>query len=613
MSAAHDYWKSPAWAFQDKQDARLDLLGVSTVFAAGGDWGVFGPWTGNVFYVSDGGSDTNLGTTPDTPLLTITTALGKVTDGNNDVIVVLDYAGTSRAAETFPIALTTSHDNLSIIGVPYGNIGSNAIYPTSATTAAFTVTGTGQLKLVNLNIGGYDSGDYAIHYPSGTAWRNAILGCHFGTSGTTGWGIYVESDPPQLLVQGCDFHSGLSSGGIYISNCTRGDIIGNSFHVNSGDRGIQFSTSQADFGKILNNTFFVDDAAHGEAVYCSGALAGGIEMIHGNVAIPHGVSGGTRYTFDYEPYWWGGSSDPGVGLGANIPDPVEQFLELRPVPRGSLFFVDATNGSDTYDGLTPAMAKATITAAMALTTSGKDDCIVILDYYLMTNEAAEPIPVAKTDIHFIGKPVAAGENQNPVLVFPTGDTSAFQLANGANNVSFHNLEIDGGATAACIDTASGYVAAWRVTIDKCNFGVLGNVKYGILVNSGDDLPYLTIKNCYFGQSITDDAIEIAGNATRAVIKDNFFGTLASNKKGIDLSGNCVGVKILRNFFDCTDVDGGAIYMSSGCAQCFAGSNRAACGEDAAITNQLYYDGGSNSWVDNMTSDPTDTASLYEVD
>ncbi len=157
------------------------------------------------------------------------------------------------------------------------------------------------------------------------------------------------------------------------------------------------------------------------------------------------------------------------------------------------------------------------------------------------------------------------------------------------------------------------MAAWRVTFDNVAFGVLGNTKYGILINNGDDLPYMTVRNCYFGQSITDDAIEIAGNATRALIENNIFGELGSNLKGIDLSGGCVGVKIFNNYFDCTDVDGGAIYMGSSTSQCFAVGNRAACGEDAAITNQLFYDGASNSWVDNMTSDPTDTTTLYEVD
>jgi len=245
MSSLHDRWKSPAWAFQSKVDARLDLGCGGYSGGGGGNYdGVFGPWTGNIWFVDNAGSASNDGKTPDTPFDCITTALGRVIDGNNDVIIVLSYGSTARAAETWPIALTSSHDNLTICGVPYGNIGSNAIYPAEATTAAFSVIDCYQLRLINLNIGGYAAGDYGVHYPSGTAWRNSIIGCHFGTSGTTDWGIYVESDPPQLLIQGCDFHSGLAEGGIYISNCTRGDIIGNSFHVNNGDRGIQFSTSQ---------------------------------------------------------------------------------------------------------------------------------------------------------------------------------------------------------------------------------------------------------------------------------------------------------------------------------------------------------------------------------
>src|SRR3990167_2373128 len=44
---------------------------------------------------------------------------------------------------------------------------------------------------------------------------------------------------------------------------------------------------------------------------------------------------------------------------------------------GAEFFVDAENGSDTYDGLAWGRAKATIQAAITLCTTGKGDIIWI--------------------------------------------------------------------------------------------------------------------------------------------------------------------------------------------------------------------------------------------
>jgi hypothetical protein len=627
MGAAYDRWNSPAWGYQSKPDARLDLLGVSSAAGMSADpSGVFGPWTGNIYYVSNSGSDTDLGTTPGTAFLTITQALTKVTDANHDVIVVLDYWGTSRAAETFPIALTTSHDNVTIIGVPYGNIGHNAIYPTVATTAAFTIIGTNGARLINLNIGGYDSGDYGIHFPSGTAWRVSIIGCHFGTSGTTGTGIRVDSDPPQLLVQGCDFHSGLTTAGIYVSNCTRGDFIGNSFHVNSGDYGIQFSTSQADFGKILNNTFMVPDAANGEAIYCSGVLAGGIEMIAGNVAVKSGTN--SSNTWVYEPYWWGGAGAMGVGFANNTPDPTisyRRWLEQQFPEVGKIIFVNGGSDGPTDNnrcGLTPHMAKQTINGALSLMTADNYDTIVVMNYG--SNARAVDFasgPITLTSSHSRGRIIGIDGHSTKwptITVNATSANHAFEVQTGAGRFVIKNLEIGGAATKAGIHISSGQYP-WGLVIDNCYFGVdtaIGG--HGIEIDSGGDAPHMRVQNCTFygtdnGGALTDDCIEINGNATRAIIRDNLFRVTAA-KIGISIEAGAVGLTILRNKFSCDDADGSAIYLAATADNIFCAENMAAAGEDAALTNQIYYDAGSsNDWVANWTSDPTSTTTLWEVD
>jgi hypothetical protein len=511
----YDQWASPAWGFQSKQKARQDL-GIVGVGANAERF--IGPWTGNIYYVSDSGLNTNLGLTQDDPFLTITYALTKVTDGNNDVIVVLSYGSTARAAETWPIALTASHNNLTIMGVPYGNIGSNALYPGTA-VHAFTVTGTGQLNLVNLNIGAGGASNYAIHYPSGTAWRNTISGCHFGTSGTTQWGVYIESDPPQLLIEGCDFTSGLSGGGIYISNSTRSDIIGNSFHVNSGDRGIQFSTSQADFGKIINNSFMVADAADGEAIYCDGVLAGGIELIAGNVAVKSGTDAASTQTFDYEPYWWGGSGAMGVGYGPNVPDPLLPFYGQLKAGAGKMIFVNGGSDGATdnnRDGSTPRMAKQTMTAALALVTDGQEDYIFVINYG-GNGRGAETFPVTinKGQLHIIGQ----GNDMSKWPLFTSGDTNeaAFNFGASGGRLTIENLNIGGNGTSAGILVESG-IYPWGVEIINCHFGYEGSVgANGVRVDSGGDAPYLNIKDCHFGAALTGASVLIAGNATRGWI------------------------------------------------------------------------------------------------
>jgi hypothetical protein len=598
--SVYDQWGSPAWAYQGKAKAREDL-GIVGVGANGGKF--IGPWTGDIFYVSNSGTAAGDGS-KDNPLLTITAALGLVTAGANDVIVVLDYGSLSRAAETFPIAITSSHNNLTIMGVPYGNIGSNAIYP-GTDVSTFTLIDAYQINLVDLNIGAGGATGYAISYPSGTCWRNSIVGCHFGTSGTTGWGIYIASDPPQLLVEGCDFHSGLAVGGIYVANCTRGDFIGNSFHVNSGDWGIQFSTSQADFGKIMYNTFMVPDVTNGEAIYCAGALAGGIELIAHNTAVISGTNLGSTMSFDNEPYWWGGSGAMGVGYGPNSPDPLAPYYQYMPVGGGKMIFVNGGSDGPTdnvRDGSTPQMAKQTVTAALALVTDGGEDVIFILNYG-SNGRAAEtwPININKGRFSIIGQ--GRGSTKWPLVTATGTNKSAFNFGASGGRVTIKNLNIGGTAagTGAGILVESG-IYPWGVHIENCQFGYEGSAgTNGIRVESGGDAPYLSVTDCIFGSALLGTQVLLTGNATRGWIgkqnHGNFFEP-ATNQLCVDVAG-AVQVKVFDNYFvELSDnADGEAITFSGSSAQCSAMGNKATSNDLAVPTNNAYNDSssGTNSW------------------
>jgi hypothetical protein len=195
----------------------------------------------------------------------------------------------------------------------------------------------------------------------------------------------------------------------------------------------------------------------------------------------------------------------------------------------------------------------------------------------------------------------------------TSSNHAFEVQTGAGRFVFKNLEIGGAAGKAGIHVSSGQ-SPWGLVIDNVYFGVDTSVgAYGIQVDSGGDPPHMRVQNCLFqGAALTDDQIEIAGNSTRSIIRDNVF-IVAANKRGISVEAGAVGLMIHNNKFACSDIDGGAIYLDAAATACFVSGNQAASGEDAAITNQLYYDGGSNKWVGNWTSDPTTTLTLFEVD
>lgn len=630
MSAQRDRWHSPAWGFQSKCDARYDLLGTCAYpLSGGGDDGIFGPWVGNVWYVSNSGADTNIGDR-EHPFLTITKALTKVVAGHNDVIVVLSYYGTSRAAETFPITLTSSHNDCSIVGVMRGNAPRNAIYePTTAATNAIEITTGNYITLANLNLGGTTTASgLCIGDPDGGAagtplWEIRVINCSFGISGAGNYGIYnpiaSSQDAPQLLIAGCHFGNGVATAGIRMGfNITRGQILGCDFQVAAGNYGI-YIDSTTGMDNICGNTFAIPDDLDGGAIYWENGCT--IYNVSGNTATKTG--GGSNYSFRYEPWYGPGGT---VGVGKNWPDPVEPYLSMIEAvcpEHGKVIFVNGGSDGPTDNnrsGFSPKMCKQTLRAALAMVTANANDCIVVLNYGSNARvvdfaSLAITLSSAHNNVRFFG--VIGNSTKWPTItVGATAAVHAFELTN-CDRVEFYNLELGGAAGKAAIHVSAGGFP-WGLVLDNCYFGVDTTVgAHGIEIDTGGDACHLRVRNCTFygttaGGALTDDHIEINGNATRGEIKNNLF-RVTDDKRGISVEAGGVGLVILDNHFWCNDADGAAIYLSATAALCYCANNMAAVAEDAGITNQIYYDGGSNKWVGNWTSDPTSVATLFEVD
>jgi len=281
-------------------------------------------------------------------------------------------------------------------------------------------------------------------------------------------------------------------------------------------------------------------------------------------------------------------------------------LTLGDLGMGNVYYVNGGSDGPTNDagsGLTKDSPKQTITAALALCTTGNDDYIVVLNYG-SNGRASEtwPIAVTKDQVHIIGARATRGSKWATVKPSASGTPNAFTVT--GQRCEFANLEIGGYSTGSGIEISNG---VWGTTIHDCWFGYTSDTAgtNGIYVASGADAPFLTVYDCIFGESLTADGIKIAGNATRGQLGLKGHGNLFKNIVGIAIncSGSVVGLEILDNRFQmAADTAGDAITLSAGSSDCYIDGNDCACTE-AAKTTKYYVDAATNAndWGGNLVS------------
>jgi hypothetical protein len=607
MSSQNDRWKSPAWGFQEKWDARYDL---GVVGAGGGASLDPGDDMGETFYVnggSDGLSDnTGDGKSPTTAKQTITAALALCTNDKHDHIIVLNYGSNGRAAETWPIAVNKSQVHIIGVGTPNGKW---PMVSPSGDTAAFSIQAD-RVEIANLELGaGATAG--CIEIGTSGKWDCWVHHCHFAyTTATALYGVYIASGyaaPYISIGPGNIFGNGITSHGVYNNhNATNGIVVGN-FFQEVGGNGIEADASWSG-GRIVDNYFqVVTDDAIGTAVRLGASVTG--VAVFNNIA---GVNGGGKPI--YEPFVQLGT---GNDFAANWPDPLEYYYQFMPVGGGKMIFVNGGSDGPTdnaYAGLTPQTPKQTITAAIGVVTTGKEDVIFVLNYG-SNGRAAETWPIAmatKDQFSIIGQ--GRHSTKWPLITATGADKSAF-LFTTSDRVTLKNLNIGGtaaGAGAGILVQAGG--TPWGLHVVNCQFGYEGSAgKYGISIESGGDAPYLTVEDCIFGNALTDSSILIAGNATRSWIgrmgRGNFFEP-ATNQICIEVTGGLTQCKIFDNYFvELSDAaDGEAITLSGSSAACSVMGNKATSNDKNVPTNNAYIDGssGTNSWGLNYHAAATGT-------
>lgn len=272
----------------------------------------------------------------------------------------------------------------------------------------------------------------------------------------------------------------------------------------------------------------------------------------------------------------------------------------RPPALGRVFYVDATNGANTNNGVDPGTAFATIGYALDQCVNLRNDYIIVLDCW----GEAGPIDINKTMVHLMG--IGNTPNRPWAALAATGDNPCFLLSSLSNGCEIAGFMLGGGATQGGIDRVGG--TPMGAHIHHCVFGsaLVGDTPaYGIRLLAGTAL---RINDCIFvgtgadaGGTITIDGIQIRVSQHSAVMDCIFMGC---PNIGLHLSDSS-HIVVMGNRFTVPDLANGEAITVAGAAAagCLVTDNHAMAGGDGVMGTNPYRDvagaGVNNHWGQNF--------------
>lgn len=201
---------------------------------------------------------------------------------------------------------------------------------------------------------------------------------------------------------------------------------------------------------------------------------------------------------------------------------------------GSVYYVDATNGSDTYSGLYPDHALATVVAALAKCTANKNDVVA-----LIANDTSQTLTANldwnKDYTHLVGLCAPVGAGKRARFFQDSGETGMDLFTVSANGCVFRNLYFFHGvddATSLICATVTGE----RNYFENCHFAGIGHATMSAAGSASlkiDGGAENLFKNCQIGlDTIARDAdateLWLDGAATRNVFEDcQFYGYISA--------------------------------------------------------------------------------------
>jgi hypothetical protein len=199
-----------------------------------------------------------------------------------------------------------------------------------------------------------------------------------------------------------------------------------------------------------------------------------------------------------------------------------------PMTYGKYFFVDADNGNDGNDGLSMNRAKKTIAAAYALTTTNRDDVIVLSTNAVHTLTAM--LDVSKNRVHFVGESYGRmyGQRARIYMGVTTAATDVHMVKNTGVGNTFTGIKFWDDNTLATYHTSCVGEGGEYALYANCEFYSSVNLTsdtFAEVLLNGDSTQFL---NCTFG-SLAD---AVSGNKVRPAVITTVGGVASALSGGV---------------------------------------------------------------------------------
>lgn len=154
-------------------------------------------------------------------------------------------------------------------------------------------------------------------------------------------------------------------------------------------------------------------------------------------------------------------------LITNFPNGVSSFgvpvvgVSGAPPSTATVLFVDATNGSNGYDGLSAETPKATLQAAINLSVTMQLDAVMIL---MAPGEYDEVVTISRPTAESANMTIVGAGPRGSVYV-ATSTTNGVAMTNHADDVTFINVGLDGDGTGAGLINTGSRMRAYGCKIE----------------------------------------------------------------------------------------------------------------------------------------------------
>jgi len=281
----------------------------------------------------------------------------------------------------------------------------------------------------------------------------------------------------------------------------------------------------------------------------------------------------------------------------------------------SVFFVDGTstvgNDSAANFGQTPDTPLLTITKALSLCTTKKNDYIFILNYPATAPAETWPITLTKERVHIIGTHQGPVPNFKIVAPYATEDTPVFAFTTGAAYCEIGHLIMGCGnasSTKGAIEFQTG--GLWGNWIHHCGFGLTNrsgtNAAHGIYFGghtsaTGGEMLYGLIEHNTFGALITSHGIYVPATPMAGpnavcglVIRNNRFSVVGSGINILLAAADFKSGGIYDNKFVVANTAGLAINAASGVHGTVDGNHAVALGTSVILDAEVYQLGAAGT-------------------